>query len=104
MLSGSISDWPRLYAQALEHLKPGGWIELQEFEGFVFSDDDPELANAPTLKKYMEDMNKTAKDIGKDMDMSYTIRQGLVNAGFVDVQEDNYKVRTILFRVHTSCL
>lgn len=92
MLNGALSDWNRLYAQAFEHLKPGGWFELQEFEAWVFSDDDPELLNAPTLKKHMDDVNSAAKQIGKDTDISHTIKQGLMNAGFVDVHEDLYKV------------
>jgi trans-aconitate methyltransferase len=34
-IAGSIKDWPRRYKQIYEHLKPGGWIELQEYEGFL---------------------------------------------------------------------
>ncbi|KAF2875947.1 S-adenosyl-L-methionine-dependent methyltransferase [Massariosphaeria phaeospora] len=30
-LTGCISSWPTLYAQALTHLKPGGWLEHSEF-------------------------------------------------------------------------
>ncbi|KAJ2898977.1 uncharacterized protein MKZ38_003546 [Zalerion maritima] len=31
-LVGCVQDWPRLYAQCLRCLKPGGWIEQQEFQ------------------------------------------------------------------------
>ena len=97
MLNGSISDWPRLYEQAFQNLKPGGWIELQEFDGWVFSDSDPELRNAPLLAKVMQDVNAAAKAIGKDMDIAHTHKDGLINAGFVDVTEDLYKARCIYF-------
>src|SRR4051794_18689006 len=34
-LCGSIRDWPRLYQQIFDHLKPGGWVEFQEYEAWV---------------------------------------------------------------------
>ena len=33
-LSGFIKDFPKLYAQALEHLKPGGWFEYQDYNAW----------------------------------------------------------------------
>jgi hypothetical protein len=48
-LAGSINNWVHLYRQAYDHLKPGGWIEMQEYEGVVTSDDDPELKSCPSL-------------------------------------------------------
>lgn len=31
-LYGGIKDWPRLYRQAFDHLKPGGWFENVEID------------------------------------------------------------------------
>lgn len=92
MLNGSLSNWPRLYEQVLKHLEPGGWFEVQEFEAYIFSDDDPSLENCPNLKKYMEDVNLAAKTMGKDMDIASTVKEGLIEAGFHEVTEDVYKV------------
>lgn len=94
MLNGSLSDWPRLYEQVLEHLKPGGWFELQEFESWILSDDDPLLENCPNLKKYMEDINLAAQTIGKDINIATKLVEGLTQAGFEDVTEDIYQVCT----------
>ncbi|KAF4462215.1 methyltransferase [Fusarium albosuccineum] len=33
----AIKDWPRLFQRSLEHLKPGGWIELQEIHHYPHS-------------------------------------------------------------------
>lgn len=30
MLVGGFADWPRFFSQSLEHMNPGGWIELQD--------------------------------------------------------------------------
>jgi trans-aconitate methyltransferase len=49
---GSMEDWPRLYSQAYKQLKPRGWVEMQEYEGRLRTDDDPELLNAPTIAKW----------------------------------------------------
>lgn len=31
-MAGSIHDWPRLFTQAHRSLRPGGWLEMQEFD------------------------------------------------------------------------
>ncbi|KAH7271390.1 hypothetical protein FSOLCH5_004263 [Fusarium solani] len=33
----AVKDWPKLFQRALEHLKPGGWIELQEIHHYPHS-------------------------------------------------------------------
>lgn len=30
----AVKDWPRLFDSALEHMKPGGWMELQEIHHY----------------------------------------------------------------------
>lgn len=37
MLAGRIQDWPRFFRQAMQRLRPGGWLELNEFQFDVFS-------------------------------------------------------------------
>lgn len=38
-LGGVIGEWKESQAEASKHVKPGGWLEIQDFKGFVFSDD-----------------------------------------------------------------
>lgn len=45
-LCGGISNWPEFYRQALLNLKPGGWMEMQEHECWLNSDDDT-ISKAP---------------------------------------------------------
>ncbi|KAF4977006.1 hypothetical protein FZEAL_6406 [Fusarium zealandicum] len=33
----AIKDWPRLFQRSLEHLRPGGWMELQEIHHYPHS-------------------------------------------------------------------
>lgn len=91
-LGGAITDWARLYQQAFENLKPGGWIEMQEFEGAVTSDDDPTLSNAPDLYRWQKLVDEAAVKIGKKFDVAHIHKQLLIDTGFEDVRDDIYKV------------
>jgi trans-aconitate methyltransferase len=92
-LSGSIEDWGRLYRQVYDHLKPGAWVEMQEYEGVVASDDDPELKNAPSLDYWQRLVDEATTIIGKKLDVAGSQKQHMIDAGFIDVRDDIYKVR-----------
>jgi SAM-dependent methyltransferase len=91
-LAGSINDWARLYQQIYQHLKPGGWVEMQEYEGVVASDDDPELKNCPSIDQWQHLVDEATSKIGKKLDVAGAQKQHMIDAGFVDVRDDIYKV------------
>ncbi len=91
-MGGSIKDWDRLYQQIYTNLKPGGWVEMQEYEGWCTSDDDT-LNNAPSVYKWQSLINEASIKFGKKVNEAATHKQRLIDAGFVDVQDDVYKVR-----------
>lgn len=37
---GAIADWPLLFRRIRDNLKPGGMVEVQEYEGWLFSNKD----------------------------------------------------------------
>ncbi|KAJ6015415.1 hypothetical protein N7540_010006 [Penicillium herquei] len=90
-LGGSIADWPRLLEQAYTNLKPGGWIELQEFEVTLKSDNDS-LRLAPTLCEFLGRLQQASEAFHRPMNIAEGHRQGLVEAGFEDVRDEVYKV------------
>lgn len=90
-LGGAVADWPRLLRQAHEHLKPGGWIELQEFEVTLKSDDDT-MRLAPTLCEYLDKLHEASEAFQRPMNIAEGHRQRLVEAGFEDVRDEVYKV------------
>lgn len=91
-LGGSISDWPRLLRQARAHLRPGGWIELQEFEVTLKSDDDT-LRLAPHLCEYLERLHRASEMFHKPMNVAESHKQRLADAGFEEVRDEVHKVR-----------
>lgn len=90
-LGGSITDWPKLIGQAYDHLRPGGWIELQEFEVTLKSDDDT-LKLAPTLCEFLDKLHEASLAFKKPMNIAEMHGQRLVNSGFECVKDEIYKV------------
>lgn len=90
-LGGSIQDWPKLYRQCLQHLQPGGWLELQEFEVALKSDDDT-MELASNLAEFQQKLHEASEMFKRPMNIAETHKQKLVDAGFEDVREDVYKV------------
>ncbi|KAL1995497.1 hypothetical protein VTN49DRAFT_1684 [Thermomyces lanuginosus] len=90
-MSGSIADWPKLMAQAYDNLRPGGWFELQEYETLIMSDDDT-INQAVALRQWADLLNNASEKFGKPMLDCVKHRQRMIDAGFVDVQQETYKV------------
>ena len=91
-IAGGIKDWSRLYSQIFQHLKPGGWLEMQEYETWITSNDNDTKARATYLNKWQELVNEASGVFGKDLNVATTQKQRLIDAGFLDVQDDLYKV------------
>ncbi|KAK3331834.1 S-adenosyl-L-methionine-dependent methyltransferase [Cercophora scortea] len=92
-LFGSISDWPELFRQAFFVCAPGGWVESGECEVDFISDDgtvEPDSALAT--------WGRMCSEAGKKIGRPFTVvadglqRKGLEEAGFVDIQEVDYKL------------
>lgn len=92
-LSGAIDDWARLCRQCYDNMLPGGWVEFQEPMAWVESDDDT-LDRAPNLKHWQQLCNDAAAKFGKVIKVGHTLKERLLQAGFVDVHEKIVKVRT----------
>jgi SAM-dependent methyltransferase len=91
-MSGGIGDWPRLYEQIYRHLKPGGWVEIQEFACWMSSDDGT-LEKATAIKEWLHKLNEASIKFGKRLNIAMEQKQNIINAGFVNVHEDVFKVR-----------
>ena len=94
-LGGAIADWPRLLQQAHDHLKPGGWIELQEFE-VTLKSDDGSMDLAPTLREYLDHLHQASLAIQRPMNIAEGHRRRLVSVGFEEVRDEIYKVRGVV--------
>ena len=69
-LGGSIKDIPKLLRQAYDNLKPGGWIEWQEYEMAIRTDDDSFPENSAMLE-WFKTLNTAAANFGKPTDIVF---------------------------------
>lgn len=93
MLSGAIKDWPGLLAKAFDHLNPGGWIELTEFEVWVHSYNN-KLEQAPDISTWQEGLRDAAAKIGRRFDVAVNLEAWARQANFVDVSQHKITVPT----------
>lgn len=86
-MSGSFSDWHHIYRSAFTCIKPGGWIEVLDF------DDNRGMSSfhsffqpGSIIHKVAMDLQEAAKIHGKPRGVCHLEPRFLVNAGYVDVQ------------------
>jgi len=91
-MGGSISDWDALYRRVYENLKPGGWVEMQEYEAWIGSEQDPSMSRTPAFEELTGLIIKAGEKFGKRFDIAQEQKQKMIDAGFVDVHDDVYKV------------
>ncbi|PLB34265.1 class I SAM-dependent methyltransferase [Aspergillus candidus] len=89
-LGGGIADWQQLLRQAYQHLKPGGWLELQEYETWVRSDDGTH-EQATMLLDWQQKLDQSSRRFGKHMNVASHVAGWMQGAGFVNVTDDVYK-------------
>ncbi|GJC86011.1 secondary metabolism regulator LAE1 [Colletotrichum liriopes] len=94
-LEASVADWPKLYSQAFEHLKPGGYIEVKEIDiedhSQSLGDDLPE---DHIYRRWAKIMFEATDRFGKTLKQTrdHGIAGGLRNAGFVDIVEKSWPI------------
>jgi SAM-dependent methyltransferase len=92
-LGGCIANYELLYQRIYDNLTPGGWVEMQEFEAGFYSLDDPSLLKAPNCKKWVELGNYASEKAGRIFAIAQDQKQKMIDAGFVNVHDETYKVR-----------
>ncbi|PWY67943.1 S-adenosyl-L-methionine-dependent methyltransferase [Aspergillus heteromorphus CBS 117.55] len=88
---GAIKDWDRLFAQALEHLRPGGYYEIQEFRVW-FHAQDPPLPDDCGIARWQRLLTEGSTEFGKPLNVVQELEAKMVKAGFEWVEEEVLKV------------
>ncbi|CAI7596102.1 unnamed protein product [Penicillium manginii] len=92
IMIGSFSDpeWDRIYKRCYDNLRPGAWIEQVEASP-VISTDDGSIPEDSILHSWGINTRDAAKKSGRDLDAIDKMTDSIRKAGFVDIQEKNYK-------------
>lgn len=92
-MEGAFQNWRFMYDNAFYSLKPGGWIEVQDFdsaEGFLkFVDQFP--ADSP-MRTLNEDLAEAAIKSGRPRGTAHLDPRLFMEAGFVDVRVTEYVI------------
>jgi hypothetical protein len=92
MLAGAILSWRKLLTQAFDHLNPGGWLELTEFELKMRSNDDT-MEHATAIRQWSAGFDQAAEIIGRTTEVAPYLKGWLEDVGFDEVTEETEKVR-----------
>lgn len=90
-MGGSIKNWNTLYDEIYKNLKPGGWVEIQEYETWLQSDDGSDKLGT-SMMEWQTQINEAAKSFGKAMLVAEEHKESMIRAGFVDVVDFKVKV------------
>jgi N-acyl-L-homoserine lactone synthetase len=90
-MSGSIANWSALFTEALQALKPGGWLEMQEFDVWFRSEEGvlPEDSKIAEWQRYLD---QASLMFGKRLNVANEFKEKMINVGFEDVRDDIVKV------------
>ncbi|PNY24681.1 Uncharacterized protein TCAP_05379 [Tolypocladium capitatum] len=92
-MEGAFRDWRFIHDRVYDSLKPGGWIEMIEFDSTesvkiwftAFSEDSP-------MFDMSRDLNIAAEKVGRKRGISHMDPELLLEAGFVDVRATEHSI------------
>ncbi|RMJ18073.1 hypothetical protein CDV36_002248 [Fusarium kuroshium] len=90
-LEGCISDDDRLFQQALRHLVPGGYMEMQAVAA-PFLSDDGTAERAVNAQLWLKTLCEGSAKFGKPIDCAPMWKAKMIAAGFENVQEEIRKM------------
>ncbi len=90
-MCGSIVDWPRLAQQAYDQLKPGGWLEFQEFNLVNYSEDGS-IRQGNNVNRLFELLQEACDRINRPITIGADLEQIVQDTGFVNVKQQVFKL------------
>ncbi|KAJ4390790.1 hypothetical protein N0V93_004388 [Gnomoniopsis smithogilvyi] len=96
MMATCFSSYEDMVKKVFTHLRPGGWVEYQEFCMETTSDDKHTqhvLRNDPASPQgLLNRLKEGFSMLGRDIDVTNRTKDWLLAAGFVDVVEKKFSV------------
>jgi len=85
-LAGCIKDWPRLMRQAYEFTKPGGWVEIQDFD-MRFYTSHGEFKTGCPADRWGKEVAAGIQGLGLEPHPGYQLGKWFQDAGFINVHD-----------------
>lgn len=104
-MAGSIPDWYQFFREAYKTCKPGGWVESFEPSAIITSDNDT-VKETSALGQWGKLFVEGAKKFGRSFSVyeEELQRKAMEAAGFIDIQQYEYKVRMTLSSIVVGML
>lgn len=93
-LEGCVADEDKLFRQAFEHLKPGGYFEFDGAHAVILSDDGTH-EKATNFQLFTDELREAGRKFGKSFDNVPLWKEKMEKAGFTEVTEWVAKVRML---------
>jgi SAM-dependent methyltransferase len=90
-LTCAVSDWPKLVRQAYHNVKPGGWVEFQDFD-IEFYAEDGTYSQTSSAAIFMRMLTGSARTAGKEPCPGPKLEQWIKDAGFKNVVHQKFKL------------
>ncbi|KAF2709377.1 S-adenosyl-L-methionine-dependent methyltransferase [Pleomassaria siparia CBS 279.74] len=90
-LACAIGDWPKLIRQAYDNVKPGGWVEFQDFD-LEFYAEDGTYSQTSSAALYIRMLMSSARTAGKEPCPGPKLEAWIKNAGFINVSYQKFKL------------
>lgn len=84
-LVGSVRDWPRLLRQAFKCTNPGGWVEFQDWDLAIYSQDGT-LHEESSLQRWNNLVLTGLRKVGAEARVGAQLETWMTAAGFVDIE------------------
>ncbi|KAK3940506.1 Demethylmenaquinone methyltransferase [Diplogelasinospora grovesii] len=90
-MTGAFSDWRFIYGQAFNCIKPGGWIEIIDFDDYYAYENFLGMyPNGSPAHILVNAVYEAAQMSGRPRGVEHMSQQLLIDAGFVDIGESKY--------------
>ncbi|KAF4969864.1 hypothetical protein FZEAL_10146 [Fusarium zealandicum] len=90
MMNFSIEDWHEYLRKIFQNLAPGGYVELQEIDGFYLSDDGS-LTKDHALSRWCILLGEAATQLGRPFQKTDRFVQIMEEVGFTEIVETQFK-------------
>ncbi|GME52733.1 Methyltransferase type 12 [Neofusicoccum parvum] len=90
-LCAAIQDWPKLMRQAFENVKPGGWVEFQDYDTMLYSEDGS-FGEKHDTYKWITTFIEASTAWGRDPSPGKHLEERAKAAGFVNVRHEVFKL------------
>ncbi|KAL1995164.1 hypothetical protein VTN49DRAFT_1351 [Thermomyces lanuginosus] len=86
----SIRDFGKLIKQCYRSVKPGGWVEFQDWDGYPYSEDGS--LDGTGLQKYFNEVYGAFEEAGYETRPGTKLEQWFKDAGFVNIHVEKFRV------------